>query len=117
MMSTIEALWQRALKALGARGLLPASKSLTPGELAADVANRGEDRLSRLVKGWYYPASYGQIRGMLTNEEAAGIVAALEAEVEIVKKEPAKTIAPREGTSKRRAPRCDLCGSPLTRQR
>ena len=76
-----EALWTRALRAADARGLLPAKRSsLTPRELAAVAAQRGEDRLALLVENWYYPASYGRTDGMLSNAQAGRLVDDLEAE-------------------------------------
>jgi hypothetical protein len=105
-----EALWLRALHVADARGLLPANRSpLTPGELAAEVARRGEDWLARLVDGWYYPASYGRVRGDLSDEEASRLVAALEAEITPAEIAPAAV----ENPSARRQMDCELCGFPL----
>lgn len=105
------ALWLRALRAAGARGLLPATASaLTPAELAAEAALHGEDRLTRLVQGWYYPTSYGRADGALTDEEALRLVAALEAEVVVVAVPPAP--AP-ERPPPARLKNCELCGFPL----
>jgi hypothetical protein len=116
MATMIEGLWARALRAAEARGLLPVKRSsLTPRELAAAAAWRGENRLTQLVEGWYYPRSYGHARGALTDEQAGGIVAALEAHVEITSTEIARTTtAPAaERSSKPRIVNCDLCGRPL----
>ena len=112
-----EALWLRALQVADARGLLPASRSaLTPGELAAEAARRGEDRLARLVNGWYYPASYGRVRGVLSDDEAGHLVAALEAEIALAETAPAKIALPAaESPPARRKTRCQLCGLPLSR--
>jgi hypothetical protein len=107
-----EALWLRALHVADARGLLPANRSpLTPAELAAAVARRGEDWLARLVDGWYYPASYGRVRGVLSDEEASRLVAALEAEIA-----PAEIAMPAavENPPAHRETDCELCGFPLT---
>jgi hypothetical protein len=116
-----EALWLRALHVADARGLLPANRSrLTPGEIAAEVARRGEDRLARLVDGWYYPASYGRVRGVLSDEEASRVVAALEAELALAEIALAE-IAPAEialpavqNLPAHRETECELCGLPLT---
>jgi hypothetical protein len=110
-----EALWSRALRVADARGLLPAtSSSLTPAELAAEVARRGEDRLARLVDGWYYPASYGRIHGVLSDEEANHLVAALEAELAPAQIAPPKVAPPPvEDPPARRKTDCELCGFPL----
>jgi len=111
-----EALWLRALHVADARGLLPANRSpLTPGELAAAVARRGEDRLARLVDGWYYPASYGRVRGVLSDEEAGRLVAALEAEIAPAEIAPAEIALPAvENPPAHRERDCELCGFPLT---
>lgn len=116
MTAPAEALWLRALRVAAARGLLPANRSrLTPGELAAEVARRGEDRLVRLVGGWYYPASYGHVRGMLSEEEAGRLVTSLEAEIASAEVAPAEIALPsREAPPVRRQRDCELCGSPLT---
>jgi hypothetical protein len=107
------AIWLRAVRAAGARGLLPAQRSgLTPGELAAEVARNGEDRLVRLVQGWYYPRSYGRVAGALSDEEADRLVRALEAEVTAVE------IAPPPVAEQPPLPpprmNCELCGFPVT---
>jgi hypothetical protein len=113
-----DSLWSRALRAADARGLLPSRRlSLTPRELATEAAHRGEDRLTQLVEGWYYPASYGQIRGVLTDEEAGRIVTALEAQTEMTKTDNARAqaITPAsEYVPKLRVTYCDLCGRALT---
>jgi hypothetical protein len=110
-----EALWLRALHVVDARGLLPANRpSLTPAELAAEVARRGEDRLTRLVDGWYYPASYGRVRGMLSDEEAGRLVAELEAESALAETAPAEIALPAvEDPPEHRKTDCELCGFPL----
>jgi hypothetical protein len=110
-----EALWLRALHVANARGLLPANRSpLTPGELAAEVARRGEDRLAHLVDGWYYPASYGHARGVLSDEEAGRLVALLEAGIAQAEISPPEIALPAvENPSPDRATDCELCGSPL----
>jgi hypothetical protein len=110
-----EALWLRALHVADARGLLPANRSpLTPGELAAEVARRGEDRLARLVDGWYYPASYGRVRGALSDEEATRLVAALEGEIAPAQTELPEIALPAvEDPPPHRETDCELCGSPL----
>jgi hypothetical protein len=110
-----ESLWLRALHVAEARGLLPPKRSsLTPGELAAEAAQRGEARLVRLVDGWYYPASYGRVRGALTDEEAGRIVAALEAGIASVESAPAYVASPVvEPPPVRRLATCELCGTPL----
>ncbi len=111
-----EALWLRALHVADARGLLPANRSrLTPGEIAAEVARRGEDRLGRLVDGWYYPASYGRVRGVLSDEEASRLVAALEEELALAKIAPAEIALPAvQNLPAHRETDCELCGFPLT---
>jgi hypothetical protein len=112
-----EALWSRAVRAADARGLLPVKReSLTPRELAAQASLRGEERLARLVEGWYYPRSYGHVRGVLTDEEADNIVAAMEAESEtasarIARAERAAPLS--EPPAKPRVSYCDLCGRPV----
>jgi len=109
--STRAAVWARAVKAAGALGLLPAKPAgFTPAELAAEVQERGEDRLARLVRGWYYPASYGRAAGALTDEEAVRLVASLEAEVVEVPVPPAPVVQP---APPRRPKNCELCGLPL----
>lgn len=113
-MSSAETLWLRAVRAAGIRGLVPSSKALTPKEVAAEAARRGEERLAKLVKGWYYPRSYGRTDGVMSDEEVARIVAALEAEAAQLKKAEAKppprpTSAP--PPSPRQPVRCDLCGT------
>jgi len=116
MTELTEALWLRALHVADARGLLPAMRfPLTPGELAAEAARRGEDRLTRLVDGWYYPASYGRGRGVLSDEEANRLVASLEAEIapaEIAR--PEITLPQVESPPPHRDTDCDLCGFPIT---
>ena len=106
------ALWLRALHAAGARGLLPVEAAgLTPAELAAEVRGRGEERLAVLVHGWYYPSSYGQAAGALSDEEALQVVVALEAEVvEVPLARPAPVAQP---PPPRRPQSCELCGFPL----
>jgi hypothetical protein len=107
------AIWLRALRAVGARGLLPANRSeLTPGELAAEVARHGEDRLVRLVHGWYYPTSYGRVRGALSDEEADRLVAALEAEVVPVQPAPPPPAAAQPPPPPPQM-NCELCGFPV----
>lgn len=121
MNAMAEAFWLRALHVAEARGLLPANRSsLTPGELAAEVARRGEDRLTRLVDGWYYPASYGRIRGVLSDEEASRLVAALESgiiqkEIALEEIAAAEIPVPTVGNpSVDREMDCELCGFPRT---
>jgi len=111
-----EALWLRALHVADVRGLLPANRSpLTPGELAAEAARRGEDRLARLVHGWYYPASYGRARGVLSDEEATRLVAALETEIAQAEVARPKFASPAvENPPAQREMDCVLCGFPLT---
>lgn len=112
-----ETLWSRALRAADARGLLPIKRtSLTPRELAAHAVRRGEDRLALLVERWYYPASYGRVAGVFTDDEAAGIVAALESDAELMK--PARVreevrAAPVAPAPRPRISYCDLCGRAL----
>jgi hypothetical protein len=118
---TKDALWLRALRAADGRGLLPSKRSsLTPRELAAVAAWRGERRLSQLVDGWYYPRSYGHIRGALTDEQAGGIVAALEAETQSREASNARTETEAsivERPAKPRITYCALCGQPLVPRR
>lgn len=116
MTALAEALWLRALHVADARGLLPANRSrLTPGELAAVVARRGEVRLAQLVDGWYYPASYGRVRGVLSDEEASRLVAALEAEVAPAEIAPPEIVPPIvENPQAQRERDCELCGFPIT---
>jgi hypothetical protein len=114
-----EELWLRALRAADARGLLPNRRSsFTPRELAAEAVLHGEERLAQLVEGWYYPRSYGQIRGTLTEDQARSIVAALEAETqpkaEMSRMESAPVV---ERPPKPRVTFCDLCGRPLVSSR
>ncbi|MBV8355260.1 MAG: hypothetical protein JO101_08075 [Candidatus Eremiobacteraeota bacterium] len=124
-MTKTETLWLRALKAVDARGVLPSSTAtLTPGEIASEVARRGDDRLARIVAGWYYPASYGRERGTLTDDEVDKIVSTLEAEnslaraVEEATNPPLAEPAPAE--LPKPAPRlssCELCGFPIIEDR
>jgi hypothetical protein len=109
-------LWLRAVNAADARGLLPPNHArLTPAELAAEVARRGENRLARLVECWYYPASYGHIRGSLSDEEAERLVAAMEAQMTQSPIALPQIAAPAvKDSTPRRPPECELCGSPLT---
>ena len=112
-MNRDETLWLRALRAADARGLVPTTKTLTPKEVAAEAARRGEVRLAQLVKGWYYPRSYGRTDGVMSEEEVGRIVAALEAEAALLKKTKEKP-APRPVAplpSPRQPVRCDLCGT------
>lgn len=112
-MNRDETLWLRALRAADARGLVPTTKTLTPKEVAAEAARRGEARLATLVKGWYYPRSYGRTDGVMSEEEATRIVAALEAEAATLKKAEEKPVtrpAP-PPPSPRQHVRCDLCGT------
>jgi len=113
-----EALWARAVHAAEARGLLPPKRaSLTPRELAAEAAQRGEDRLALLVDNWYYPASYGHVDGVLSDEQAARVVQALEAAMEPVKAQNTRTepVSPApQRLPKPRIAYCDLCGRALT---
>ena len=108
-------LWLRVLRAAEKRGLLPVQRSrLTPRELAVEAARRGEDRLARLVDGWYYPTSFGRVRGALSDEEADRLVAELEAEIvpaDISRAEIMPTV--REHRQAFRLACCELCGSPL----
>jgi hypothetical protein len=111
MSTTTPTLWSRAVRATAARGLLPIDHSaLTPAELSAAAAQRGERRLVKLVDAWYYPSSYGGVRGAMSDEEAARLVAALESEIV-----PAEIVPPAAAPkpSPRRLTRCDLCGFPL----
>ncbi len=114
MTATADALWARALRAVRARGFLPAARSLTPAELAVEAARRGESRLLRLI-GWYYAASYGRVGGTLSDDEAARIVAALEADVGVADAPPVTAPAPAVRTSPPppRKRDCELCGFPL----
>jgi hypothetical protein len=114
--ATTEALWLRALGALSARGLLPANKSrLTSRELGTEVARRGDDRLARLVDGWYYPASYGGVRGVLSDEDATRLVAELEENITPVEFVPREMLRPGvENRPSRREPGCELCGFPVS---
>ena len=112
MSAAAESLWLRAIRAADARGLLPEDKSpLTPGELAAEAARQGEDRLVTLVDGWYYPTSYGRVHGRLSDEEAGRIVATLESEIK------PESNAPRQAKTAPSRPEvnCALCGAPLAR--
>lgn len=111
-----EALWSRAVRAVDARGLLPARRSsLTPRELAAEASRRGEDRLAVLVESWYYPASYGRIGGMLSDVLVDRLVADLEAEVARIESTRVEIGEPATPpTPARRIAYCDLCGRALT---
>lgn len=115
MIAMTEALWLRAVDAVGKRGLLPERpSSLTPRELGSEVAIRGEDRLLQLALDWYYPASYGRTRGSLSYEEAARLVAGLEAATALVETGP--QIAPQAAEHpplRKRTRGCDLCGLPI----
>ncbi len=94
--------------------------SLTPRELAATAAWRGEDRLTQLVDGWYYPRSYGHARGALTDDQAGSIVADLEAQIQTTKAEIARADIARPAVELPPKPRivnCDLCGRPLAPSR
>ncbi|MBV8600968.1 MAG: hypothetical protein JO359_05305 [Candidatus Eremiobacteraeota bacterium] len=109
MSSRVEALWLRAVRAAQGRKLLPPARaSLTPSELAAEAARRGEDRLQRLVEGWYYPVSFGHANGALSDNEAMELVAAIEAEAP----PPERPAAPPKPPRPPRVPRCQLCGAP-----
>jgi hypothetical protein len=113
-----ESIWSRAIRAADARGLLPHHRSsLTPREVAARAEERGEARLRLLVDGWYYPRSYGRIDGALSDEQADGIVRALEVETDMMKSDRAR--AETHSPQAERSPRprytfCDLCGRALT---
>lgn len=75
-----DALWQRALVAARAQGLLPANfRALTPAEIAQAAQQRGDGRLETLVRGYYYPVRYGRVAGSLREDEAENLVAGLEA--------------------------------------
>lgn len=119
MRATVETLWSRALRAANERGLLPSNRSrLTPGELGAEAERRGEGRLAQLVDGWYYPASYGRIRGILSDEEAARIVVALETAAGSESSPQQETGAESEraeveASGLARTIDCQLCGFPL----
>lgn len=114
MIATATALWLRALHAAVARGLLPANtSSYTPGELAAELAQRGDDRLVRLVDGWYYPTSYGRVRAALSDAEADRIVASLEADVTPAEPPPPDVAPPVAQPARRRLMYCQLCGVPV----
>ena len=112
-----EALWLRALRAADARGLLPGNKrQFTPAELASEARIRGEDRLMRLVRQWYYPLSYGRTLGALSDDEAERIVTSLEREVVKSRSQQEAPPTPQPiGTTVpvRRKPKCDLCGRPV----
>ena len=115
MTARVEVLWLRALRVADARGLLPANKSaLTPAELAAAVARHGDDRLVRLVEGWYYPASYGRASGALSDDEAGRLVALLEAEFARAEIAPPELALPPVKKSPRRRDDCQLCGAPIS---
>lgn len=116
MNATTEALWLRAVSAVGKRGLLPEkATTFTPGELGNEVARRGEDRLVQLAVGWYYPASYGRIQGTLSDEDATRLVAALEAASAFTEPATEKIVAaPAEiPWARKRTKSCELCGLPI----
>lgn len=111
MIARTEALWLRALRAADARGLLPANEArYTPAELASEAARRGDDRLAQFVDGWYYPASFGRIGGVLSDDDAGRLVAALETDVAGV---AFASVPPVEDPPRLRKIECDLCGSPV----
>ena len=111
------ALWLRAVHAADARGLLPAdSARLTPRELAAEAARRGDDRLTRLVDGWYYPTSYGRVRPALSDEEADRLVTSLEADVTPADESPPEIAPPARERRTHRIMSCQLCGVPVLSQ-
>lgn len=112
-----EALWPRAVSAVGKRGLLPEKAfMLTPRELGSEVALRGDERLLQLALGWYYPASYGRTRGSLSDEEATRLVDALEAATAFAQAAPPEQISqppadvPR---TRQKTKSCELCGLPI----
>ncbi len=114
MTVTIATLWLRAVGAADARGLLPANRSrLTPRELAAEAMRRGDDRLTRLVDGWYYPTSYGGVRAALTDEEAGRLVASLEADLAPAEGALRQAAPPVRERPTRRLVSCQLCGFPM----
>ncbi|MGH7716238.1 MAG: hypothetical protein ACREML_09615 [Vulcanimicrobiaceae bacterium] len=116
MIVTTEALWLRAVKAVSVRGLLPDNaSSLTPRELGDEVARRGDERLLQLAISWYYPASYGHVRGQLSNEEAMRLVVALESENVLAEAGPEQGVPPpaKIPRSRLKAKSCDLCGLPV----
>jgi hypothetical protein len=111
------ALWLRAVHAADARGLLPTNSArLTPRELAAEAARRGDDRLIRLVDGWYYPTSYGRVRATLSDDEADGLVASLEADVTRAEEAPPEIAPPVRARPAHRIMSCQLCGGPVLSQ-
>ncbi len=121
MTAATEALWLRALRAARARGLVPNGASpLTPRELAAEAARRGEGRLARLVDDWYYPASYGLVRGSLSDDDAGRLVVELEAQTAAtaVAETASAADAPAEPAAEKTPARaetdCALCGFPVT---
>lgn len=116
MIDSVQALWLRAVRAADVRGILPKAKSLTPKEIADDLALRGDDRFIRLVHGWYYPTSYGRTQGALSYEEAARIVATLEADA--IRKETAAVVSEEHVEEAPPPPPkkyCELCGFPVAR--
>ncbi|HLI96100.1 MAG TPA: hypothetical protein VKT72_08445 [Candidatus Baltobacteraceae bacterium] len=118
MIAATETLWLRAVNAVGQRGLLPDKAfSLTPEELGNEVARRGDERLLQLALGWYYPASYGRIRGVLSDEDAMRLVAALEAAVAFAEADASPEQSarlPEIPRSRKKTRNCELCGLQIT---
>ncbi len=105
-----ELLWQRLLATLLGRGLLPKGElTFTPAEVARHVVNTtGDERVRRFVEGYYYPVSYGQLDGPLSDQEAERLVASLE-------KRPLKPSARAQSAPAAPAPKgagrtCSICG-------
>ena len=116
MIDFVQSLWLRAKRAADVRGIISKSKSLTPKEVADDAALRGDDRLARLVYGWYYPNSYGHIPGTISEEEVNRIVTSLEADAIRPEAAARKSEEPEiEAPPPPRPALCECCGFPLTR--
>lgn len=117
MNASAEGLWMRAVRAVNARRRLSANKSLTPAEVAAEAARAGDDRLARLVTGWYYPSSYGSAPGQLSDDDARKVVEALEADAsmnEVPATPPIHVTVPKAEPQRPRKPAlCELCGAAL----
>lgn len=75
-MTLQESLWTRLLGHLDRQRLLPIRTSrCTPAEIARHVLRRtGDRRVESFVRDFYYPRTYGNQTGSLSDNQAATIV-------------------------------------------
>jgi len=108
-----EQLWQQLLEHLDREGLLAIHLvALTPAEIARQVAaSTGDPRVHRFVWAYYYPRSYGNEKGSMSDKQARALVASFDKPRPADSKPIADSGVPPLVIPKVVQPNCVVCGT------